>query len=122
MEVEGSPHDRSGGASLGTISFLLAVTAAVIYALSLLLIGFIVLFPRRVPDDAPLLAVLGIAGPPASLALGVLASLLGLVCILLKRRDRSHAAAALLIGALLMALTGVFTLQPWEVLRPVLQN
>ena len=122
MEVERESHDRSAEASLGTISLLLAVTAAGIYALSLLLIGFVILFPQLVPDDAPLLALLGIAGPPASLALGVLASFLGLGGVLLRRRGRSYAMAALVIGVSLMALTAVFTLQPWEVLRPVLQN
>ena len=120
MEVEREPRDRSAEAGLGTISLLLAVTAVGIYVLSLLLIGFIILFPQLVPDDAPGLGLLAITGPPASLALGVLASLMGLGCLLLRRKGRVYAAVSILVGASMVALTAVLTLRPWEVLEPLL--
>lgn len=122
VEAERSPRDHSGGTSLGKTSLLLAVAAAGGYVLSLLLIVFVILFPQHVPDDAPLLAVLAIGGPFLSFALGVLASLLGLGCVLLQQGGRSYALITLLIGASLVSLTAVLTLQPWEVLRPILQS
>ena len=120
--VDRDPHDRLAGAGLGKAAFFIAIAAAVFYALTLLLIGFIVLFPQHVPDDAPLLALLGIEGPPVSLALGVLGSLLGLGCVLLRRRERAYAMGSILVGVSLIALTMVLTLRPWEVLESLLRG
>ena len=120
MDLEGSARNGRSETTLGTIAFLLAVAAAGLLALSSLVIGFIVLFPEQVPDDAPGLALLLVLGPPTSLALGISAFLLGLWCILLKRRGL-YAAAGLLVGASVVALATVLTLQRSEELRIMLQ-
>ena len=120
MDLEGSAQNGRSETTLGTIALLLAVAAAGLCTLSSLVIGFVVFFPRQVPDDAPGLALLAVLGPPASLALGISASLLGLGCILLKRRGL-YAAARLLVGASVVALATVLTLQRREELRIMLR-
>ncbi|QIN79567.1 hypothetical protein GBA65_14735 [Rubrobacter marinus] len=78
----------------------LAVAAAALYALVLLAIVCIERFPGLVPDDAPGLAMLVFFLVPfASSVVGVLASVLGLRCILLQRGRIIYAALAILVGA-----------------------
>lgn len=105
---------------MGKASFFVAIAAAGLYASSLLVICFTALFPHLTPDDAPIFALPVVFGPPVSLALGVVALTLGSGCVLLRRRGRAYAVASILVGASVVAITAILTLQPWEVLDPLL--
>ena len=112
-EAAGGSEDRIG---LGRASLGLSLVSAVFYAPLLLMSLYFWRYPQSVPDDAPGLALYMLAAPLAILGLPVLATLLGLWCLLHRGRDRRHAAGAVLCCAAVLLVMVVVT--PWVVYMP----